>query len=79
MLGILVSITVDFNSKVFHDDFLTTLLSVESLSFLNPTGTVFSLSTSSLSPSGFKLIDSLETVCNLFVYNFSRSDFKLAR
>ena len=79
MLGILVSITVDFNSKVFHDDFLTALLSVESLSFLNPTGTVFSLSTSSLSPSGFKLIDSLETVCNLVVYNFSRSDFKLAR
>ena len=79
MLGILVSITVDFNSKVFHDDFLTTLLSVESLSFLNPTGTFFSLSTSSLSPSGFKLIDSLETVCNLVVYNFSRSDFKLAR
>ena len=55
------------------------MLSVESLSFLNPTGTVFSLSTSSVSPSGFKLIDSLETVCNLFVYNFSRSDFKLAR
>ena len=54
MLGILVSIPVDFNSKVFHDDFLTTLLSVESLSFLNPT--VFGLSTSSLSPSGFKLI-----------------------
>lgn len=56
MLGILVSIPVDFNSKGFHDDFLTTLLSVGSLSFLNPTGTVFSLSTSSLSPSGFKLI-----------------------